>query len=56
MEKGSGPGRRFVLWAALGVAALALLVVTVVPGLRGPEQAAPAYWPTQAWRSSTLEE
>ncbi len=48
---------RWILGGALALAVVALLALVLVPRLRGPEQRpAPDYWPTQGWRSSTLEE
>ena len=47
---------RTMLEALVVVTVLALILV-LAPVLRGPERTpAPAYWPTQGWRSSTPEE
>lgn len=49
---------RWVFGGVLVLAVVALLVLVLVPRLRGPEPVAtPAYWwPTQGWRNSTPEE
>ena len=48
--------RNILIWL-VPVAIVALLSLALIPRLRGPEQVpAPAYWPTQGWRSNTPEE
>jgi CubicO group peptidase (beta-lactamase class C family) len=43
--------------AVLALALLAALIIYVTPRWRGPEPGpSPAYWPTQAWQSSTPEQ
>ena len=48
--------RKIVIWL-VPVAVLALLALVLILRLRGREQLpAPAYWPTEGWRSSTPED
>jgi len=48
--------RTILLWL-VPLTIVALLVLLLVPRLRGPVPlAAPTYWPTQGWQSSTPEE
>jgi CubicO group peptidase (beta-lactamase class C family) len=48
--------RKILIWT-VPLAVLALLVIVLIPQLRGPEQiSGPAYWPTHGWRNGTPEE
>ncbi len=57
MKRVAKGGKPLVLAGVLVLVALVTLALLVYPRLRvAPEVAAPAYWPTQGWRTVTPEE